>query len=207
MGYLTSGPPLTRDEEEKLIPLAQAGDLTARNRLISGNIGLLMKLANRYRGQLDKDDVIQEMVFVMVRAIKGYKIGKKVRLTSYAARGFMRHLRRCELAMSYPVKLPSSAGLAALQKINGSDRPCRVKASTIDQAAAVLVAGRDREHDVVSPCQEPIEDAILREMRNLHLSLPASRFEDCSFWRSEPEIISSWSNNLSRSHHLKNNGS
>ena len=79
--------PLSKEEEEEKIKKMQEGDITARNDLIEHNLRLVAHIVKKYdNSTYDSDDLISIGTIGLVKAIDSYKMNKKVKLTTYAAR-------------------------------------------------------------------------------------------------------------------------
>lgn len=77
---------LSRDEVVHLVPLAQAGCIESRDKLIESNIKLITKVANRYREVVencDVEDLIQEGIIGLMRAIDKFDISKGTEFSTY----------------------------------------------------------------------------------------------------------------------------
>jgi RNA polymerase sigma factor (sigma-70 family) len=86
---------LTLEEEQELGRRIQAGDDSAVNALVEGNLRFAMYMANRYRREgIDIDDLIQEATIGMILAAQHYDPDRQVRFTSYAGWWIEAQLRR-----------------------------------------------------------------------------------------------------------------
>ncbi len=77
---------LSRDEVVHLVPLAQKGCIESRDKLIESNIKLITKVANRYREVVencDVEDLIQEGIIGLMRAIDKFDISKGTEFSTY----------------------------------------------------------------------------------------------------------------------------
>ena len=80
-------PPLSKKEEEKLVILSNNGDLNARNKLIEHNLRLVVFLAKKYDNSLyDLEDLVSIGTIGLIKAVKTYKLDKKIKLATYASR-------------------------------------------------------------------------------------------------------------------------
>lgn len=78
---------LTPEETKKLIIKAQKGDTTARDDLINHNIRLIISIAKKFRldgNQITTNDLIQEGVFGLSRAIEKFDVNKGYMFSTYA---------------------------------------------------------------------------------------------------------------------------
>lgn len=78
---------LSAEEEAELaIAWRQHGDQSARDRLITGNLGLVVAIARRYRGSsVPMDDLIAEGNLGLLHAVDGFDPTCGARLSTYAA--------------------------------------------------------------------------------------------------------------------------
>ena len=87
----------THEEDLILIEHAQQGDITARNELIIRHLPITIKIAHKYYAvhkwprHIESEDLVQEAVFGVIRAIEKYDTKKaKGRFISYA-KHWIRH--------------------------------------------------------------------------------------------------------------------
>jgi RNA polymerase primary sigma factor len=77
---------LSRDEERRLLALAQAGDVAARNQLVLHVLPLVIRLSRRYYrgGSALLEDLIQEGSLGLMRAVEGFDPRWGTRFSTYA---------------------------------------------------------------------------------------------------------------------------
>ena len=102
----------THEEDIKLIELAQGGDIEARNELIVRHLPITIKIANKYYAvhrrppHVESEDMVQEAVFGIIRAIEKYDTKKaKGRFISYA-KHWIRHFVGLAIHDSRMYKVP-----------------------------------------------------------------------------------------------------
>jgi len=79
--------PLTEEEEQYYLTLAQSGDLEARNILIERNLRLVAHIMKKYYAQTaDQEDLISIGTIGLIKGISTYDPSKGARLATYAAR-------------------------------------------------------------------------------------------------------------------------
>lgn len=79
--------PLSAREENALLQQAEAGDLTARNKLVEHNLRLVAHIVKKYYGTgADPDDLVSIGTIGLIKAINTYNAEKSIRLSSYASR-------------------------------------------------------------------------------------------------------------------------
>lgn len=144
--YLINDAPITDEEERQLVPLAQAGCMTSRRRLVTGNLGYLLKIAPSIRGRVELHDAVQEMAIVLWETIPKFRVGKG-RLCAYAMKAFKWRLRRVEKATSYQVYIPDHF----------------YDDKTADVAKVAMKAGRDDARDLLDRSMGPDDEACASE--------------------------------------------
>lgn len=80
--------PLDKDTEEKLIKDMLNGDTSARNKLIEHNLRLVAHIVKKFEkvnGNIN-DDLISIGTIGLIKGIDSYKLDKKSKLVTYAAR-------------------------------------------------------------------------------------------------------------------------
>lgn len=104
-------PILTPEEEHKLAKRARKGDETARNRLITANLRLVISIAKHYVGRgLSFADLINEGNVGLIEAVRRFDERRKVRLSTYATWSIRYNIVNA-LANKRLVKFPLSARL------------------------------------------------------------------------------------------------
>ncbi len=78
-------PLLSEEEERNLFELLAQGDMTARKKLIEGNLRLVVSIAKKYMNRgLPFLDLVQEGNIGLMEAIDKYDLSKQCRLSTYA---------------------------------------------------------------------------------------------------------------------------
>ena len=79
--------PLSLEEEEEALKKIQEGDKEGRNKLIEHNLRLVAHIVKKFDTKdVSTDDLISIGTIGLIKAIDSYKINKKTRITTYAAR-------------------------------------------------------------------------------------------------------------------------
>lgn len=79
--------PLTQEEEQRYLALAQKGDVEARNILIEHNLRLVAHIMKKYYAQTaDQEDLISIGTIGLIKGISTFDPSKGARLATYAAR-------------------------------------------------------------------------------------------------------------------------
>jgi RNA polymerase sigma-32 factor len=82
-------PLLSKEDEMELVTHAQAGDPKAIERLILSHLRMILSSARRFAPNADPNDLVQEGILGLMRAIKSFDPNKGVRFSTYA-RAWMR---------------------------------------------------------------------------------------------------------------------
>ena len=86
---------LSHEEMMALLPKAQAGDDAAREKLICGNLKLVLSVVQRFSGRgADMDDLFQVGCIGLVKAIDHFDMTQDVRLSTYAVPLIIGEVRR-----------------------------------------------------------------------------------------------------------------
>lgn len=86
IGTETFPEPLTKEEETRLFKRFRAGDLSARDEIISHNLRLVAHIAKKYQGAYEYDDLISVGSIGLIKAINTFSEGKGTQLATYTAR-------------------------------------------------------------------------------------------------------------------------
>ena len=78
--------PLSREEEKACFEALSKGDLSARERLISHNMRLVVHIAKKYVDALDPSDMVSIGSIGLLKAIETFKFDKGTQFATYAAR-------------------------------------------------------------------------------------------------------------------------
>ena len=86
IGTETFPEPLSKEEETALFKKFRAGDIAARDKLISHNLRLVAHIAKKYQGAYEYDDLISVGSIGLIKAINTFSEGKGTQLATYTAR-------------------------------------------------------------------------------------------------------------------------
>ena len=78
--------PLSKEEEESYLILAEKGDQNAKDVLVKHNMRLVAHIVKKYSGAAETDDLISVGSIGLIKAINTYKIGHGTTLATYTAR-------------------------------------------------------------------------------------------------------------------------
>ena len=80
-------PPLSNEEETRLLILSKEGDNEARNKLIEHNIRLVVFLAKKYENTgVDLEDLVSIGSIGLIKGINTYQMDKNIKLATYCSR-------------------------------------------------------------------------------------------------------------------------
>jgi RNA polymerase primary sigma factor len=99
---------LTREEEDSLAKAAAAGDICARNRLVSGHLRFVVSVAKKYQGHgMPLADLISEGNVGLINAVEKYDAGRGYHFISYAVWWIRQSIMKALCEKSRPIRLPS----------------------------------------------------------------------------------------------------
>ena len=80
-------PPLSKDEEEKLLIDFHNGNLSAKNKLIEHNLRLVVFLSKKYEStKIDLEDLVSIGSIGLIKGINTFKGDKNIKLATYCSR-------------------------------------------------------------------------------------------------------------------------
>ncbi|MBR6682296.1 MAG: RNA polymerase sporulation sigma factor SigG, partial [Clostridia bacterium] len=86
---------LTADEKQDLLVRAKNGDTEARQRLIDGNLRLVLSIVQRFSNRSDSaDDLFQVGCIGLIKSIDNFDISQNVRFSTYAVPMIIGEIRR-----------------------------------------------------------------------------------------------------------------
>lgn len=134
LGHLSRGgsfpKPLPRQEEAQALAAMQAGDETARARLIEHNLRLVAHVVRKYTVPgLTQDDLVSVGTLGLIKAVNTYKPDAKTPLSTYAARCIENEVlmqlraakkRRNDVSLTDPIGMDGEGNDISFQDILGT---------------------------------------------------------------------------------------
>ena len=88
-------PPLSKEEELNYVIKYQNGDLKAKEKLIEGNLKLVLSILKKYNnGKHNIDDLFQVGVVGLIKAIDNFDLSYNLMFSTYAVTLIMGEIRR-----------------------------------------------------------------------------------------------------------------
>ena len=78
--------PLSEKQEKDYFEAYKKGDKTAKEKLISHNLRLVVHVAKKYGGSAESDDLISVGSIGLIKAVNTFEYGKNTQFSTYAAR-------------------------------------------------------------------------------------------------------------------------
>jgi RNA polymerase sporulation-specific sigma factor len=152
------------DEKEKmeLLKKAQSGDIEARDKLIKGNLRLVLSVVQRFsnRGE-NMDDLFQVGVIGLIKAIDNFNLDLDVRFSTYAVPMCIGEIRRY-LRDDAPIRVSRSMRDTAYKAMQVKERLTNEKGTepSVDEIAAELDM---KKSDVVLALEAIVDPVSLYE--------------------------------------------
>ena len=167
LGHLSGGgsfpKPLSRQEEAQALAAMQAGDETARARLIEHNLRLVAHVVRKYTVPgLTQDDLVSVGTLGLIKAVNTYKPDAKTPLSTYAARCIENEVlmqlraaqkRRNDVSMTDPIGMDGEGNDISFQDILGTPgdmvEDAAIRRMNMQQVRAALKKLPQRERAVL----------------------------------------------------------
>ena len=167
LGHLSGGgsfpKPLSRQEEAQALAAMQAGDETARARLIEHNLRLVAHVVRKYTVPgLTQDDLVSVGTLGLIKAVNTYKPDAKTPLSTYAARCIENEVlmqlraakkRRNDVSMTDPIGMDGEGNDISFQDILGTPgdmvEDAAIRRINMQQVRAALKKLPQRERAVL----------------------------------------------------------
>lgn len=167
LGHLSGGgsfpKPLSRQEEAQALAAMQAGDETARARLIEHNLRLVAHVVRKYTVPgLTQDDLVSVGTLGLIKAVNTYKLDAKTPLSTYAARCIENEVlmqlraarkRRNDVSLTDPIGMDGEGNDISFQDILGTPgdmvEDAAIRRMNMQQVRAALKKLPQRERAVL----------------------------------------------------------
>lgn len=167
LGHLSGGgsfpKPLSRQEEAQALAAMQAGDETARARLIEHNLRLVAHVVRKYTVPgLTQDDLVSVGTLGLIKAVNTYKPDAKTPLSTYAARCIENEVlmqlraakkRRNDVSLTDPIGMDGEGNDISFQDILGTPgdmvEDAAIRHMNMQQVSAALKKLPQRERAVL----------------------------------------------------------
>lgn len=167
LGHLSGGgsfpKPLSRQEEAQALAAMQAGDETARARLIEHNLRLVAHVVRKYTVLgLTQDDLVSVGTLGLIKAVNTYKPDAKTPLSTYAARCIENEVlmqlraakkRRNDVSLTDPIGMDGEGNDISFQDILGTPgdmvEDAAIRRMNMQQVRAALKKLPQRERAVL----------------------------------------------------------
>ena len=167
LGHLSGGgsfpKPLSRQEEAQTLAAMQAGDETARARLIEHNLRLVAHVVRKYTVPgLTQDDLVSVGTLGLIKAVNTYKSDAKTPLSTYAARCIENEVlmqlraakkRRNDVSLTDPIGMDGEGNDISFQDILGTPgdmvEDAAIRRMNMQQVRAALKKLPQRERAVL----------------------------------------------------------
>ncbi len=141
-------PLLSEQEKDDLLMLVKSGDTAARDKLISGNLRLVLSVIQRFTGRGENmDDLFQVGCIGLIKSIDNFDVTQNVRFSTYAVPMIIGEVRRylrdnSVLRVSRSIKDTAYKAMQTKEALTAK----LGREPTVDEIAAEMDAGR---YDVV----------------------------------------------------------
>jgi len=100
---------LSAPEEKRLARRVERGDLLAKEHLINANLRLVVSIARRYQGvgDLELEELVQEGVFGLIRAVEKFDWRRGFRFSTYATLWIRQSIQRGLNSRGRAIRLPA----------------------------------------------------------------------------------------------------
>lgn len=149
---------LDDNEKRELLIKSHGGDSDARQRLICGNLKLVLSIIQRFTGRIDNlDDIFQVGCIGLVKAVDNFNIELEVKFSTYAVPMIIGEIRRYlrdnnAIRVSRSVRDLAYRALQAREEIQNE----KEREATVDEIAARLSESRENVARAMEAISEPI---------------------------------------------------
>ncbi|MDI3327457.1 MAG: RNA polymerase sporulation sigma factor SigG [Alicyclobacillaceae bacterium] len=151
-------PVLTNAEMRKLFADLQAGDQTARERLIHGNLRLVLSVIQRFNNRGENvDDLFQVGCIGLMKAIDNFDLSQNVKFSTYAVPMIIGEIRRY-LRDNNPIRVSRSLRDIAYKALQVRDQLTneRLREPTITEISRELNLPKEEVVFALDAIQDPV---------------------------------------------------
>lgn len=149
---------LSDGEKRELLKKSKEGDSDARDKLIYGNLKLVLSIIQRFNNRReDLDDLFQVGCIGLVKAVDNFNLDLDVKFSTYAVPMIIGEIRRY-LRDNNAIRISRSMRDTAYRALQARDEFVRDKQSepTVDQLAAMIGEKRDAVVRAMEAIVEPV---------------------------------------------------
>ncbi len=164
---------VTPEEEIKLAAKIAKGDTRARDKLISSNLRLVVKIAHDFKGLgLPLLDLISEGNIGLMRAVEKFDPSKGAKLSSYAAWWIKQSMRRALANQARTIRIP----------VQSASKICKIQNAKVKLAEQLGRDPTDKEiADAVNLTERTVTGLRLGKTTTISLHDPIQHGEDGEF--------------------------
>lgn len=153
-GPATLPPPLSREEEEKLIESLSQGSKKAKEQLIERNLRLVVYIAKKFENTgIGIEDLISIGTIGLIKSINTFKPDKNIKLATYSSRCIENEIlmylrknnnRKTEISIDEPLNVDWDGNELLLSDILGTDSDiiCRDIENEVDKQLLRIALGK-----------------------------------------------------------------
>ena len=153
---------LTSEEKHDLLVRTKAGDMAARQKLIDGNLRLVLSIIQRFTNRRENlDDLFQVGCIGLIKAVDNFNLDLDVKFSTYAVPMIVGEVRRY-LRDNNTIRVSRSVRDLAYRALQARERLAKTMASepTLAQIAAEL---GEKEENIAQAIEAIVEPVSLYE--------------------------------------------
>ena len=153
---------LTSEEKHDLLVRTKAGDMAARQKLIDGNLRLVLSIIQRFTNRRENlDDLFQVGCIGLIKAVDNFNLDLDVKFSTYAVPMIIGEVRRY-LRDNNTIRVSRSVRDLAYRALQARERLAKTMASepTLAQIAAEL---GEKEENIAQAIEAIVEPVSLYE--------------------------------------------
>lgn len=126
--------PLSKEEEQELATKIQAGNTRAVDKLVTHNLKIVVRIANKNIGRgISVDDLIQEGNIGLYEAAKRFSPGRDGRFIGYASKYVLKHMNALIDTCGRIVRLPVNQEYERYLAIKNGEEVANIKPVKLDK--------------------------------------------------------------------------